>query len=152
MGLFIFLIPSRLYNPFPLSNYRPWSASDQHLKIKMHKKRIFWDLLRSFGIFHPETKRNDFFIGYPKRNDFLKKRIFTFLETFGNKIKKQKFKKRKRPKNIPKNGNKNVVSTISAWSPIGLHSLGNYLLIELFSPGHISCYFIFVATLYHMGM
>ena len=33
---------------------------------------------------------------------------------FGNEIKKQKFKKQKRPKNILKNGYKNVVSTISA--------------------------------------
>ena len=41
-----------------------------------------------------------------------------FLEKFGNEMKKQKFKKRKRPKNIRKNGNENVISTISASRPV----------------------------------
>ena len=36
-----------------------------------------------------------------------------FLETFGNEIKKQKFEKWKPPENILKNGNQNVISTIS---------------------------------------
>ena len=30
------------------------------------------------------------YFGYPKRNDFFKKRIFSFLETFGNEKKKRK--------------------------------------------------------------
>ena len=69
---------------------------------------IFWDLLPG------NEKKRLLKFGYPKRNDFFKKRIFTFLEMFGNEMKKRKFKKRKRSENILKNGNENVVSTISA--------------------------------------
>ena len=49
MGLDIFFIPSRPYNPFPLSTLL-------NLGIKNE------NILGYFGIFYPETKRNDFYI------------------------------------------------------------------------------------------
>ena len=76
MGLDILFIPSRPYNPFPLSTLL-------NLCIKNE------DILGYFGIFYLETKRNDFYISGTRKETTLKKRIFTFLETFGNKMKKQ---------------------------------------------------------------
>ena len=52
-----------------------------------------------------------------------------FLESFGNEIKKQKFMKRKRHENILKNGNKNVVATISTWNPSLMYN--HYLFEEI---------------------
>ena len=87
MGLDILFIPSRPYNPFPLSTLL-------NLCIKNE------DILGSFGIFYPETKRNNFYISGTRKETALKKRIFTFLEMFGNENKKRKFKKPKRHKNV----------------------------------------------------
>ena len=92
----------------------------------MHKKcgsiGIFWDILGYFGIFYPETKRNDFYIsGTRKETTFLKRGYFRITEkrkettvyisgtrketTF---LKRGYFKKRKRKRE------RKVVSTISA--------------------------------------
>ena len=72
MGLDILFIPSRPYNPFPLSTL---------LNLCIKNK----DILGYFGIFYPETKRNDFYISGTRKETTLKKRIFTLLEMFGNK-------------------------------------------------------------------
>ena len=93
----------------------------------MHKKcgsfGIFWDILGYFGIFYPETKRNDFYIsGTRKETTFLKRGYFRITEkrketTVIFRVPEKKrlflergyFKKRKRKRE------RKVVSTISAY-------------------------------------
>ena len=60
MGLDILLIPSRPYNPFPLSTLL-------NLCIKNE------DILGYFGIFYPETKRKDFYILGTQKETILNK-------------------------------------------------------------------------------